>query len=178
MTIAIQTVDDIYFRVAKIRTFAGELPLTNATGFFYLHECFLYLVTSRHVVLNEAEEHRPDRLQLSLHTNQHDLRQRAELSIPLYKDGLPQWFQHPVHTSSADVVAVAVNDPTVSRDHVLTTFSREDILDADSLLPLGQQVHILGFLWDSTIRCTICRSCGTPQSQAPILIHSRVSRIF
>ena len=145
MTITIQAVDDIYFRVAKIRTFAGELPLTNATGFFYMHQSFLYLVTSRHVVLNESEEHRPDRLQLSLHSNQYDLQQRAELSIPLYKDGLPQWFQHPIHTSSLDVVAVAVNDPNVSRDHDLATFSREDIVDTESVLPLGQQVHILGF---------------------------------
>jgi hypothetical protein len=145
MSLTIHTIDEIYFRIAKIRTFVGELALTNATGFFYMHECFLYLVTSRHVVLNEVEGHRPDRLQLSLHSNQHDLRQRAELSIPLYKDGVPQWYQHPVHTSCVDVVAVAVNDPNVSRDHDLATFARDDIVSADSVLPLGQQVHILGF---------------------------------
>lgn len=145
MSVDIKAVDDIYFRVAKVRTFAGDLPLTNATGFFYMHDCYLYLVTSRHVVLNEVEEHRPDHLRLSLHSDKHDLRQRTELSIPLYKDGLPQWYQHPRHTSSVDVVAVAVNNPHVSRDNELATFTREDIVSADTLLPLGQQVLILGF---------------------------------
>ena len=145
MTLAMNAAEEIYFRVAKILTFTGSVPLTNATGFFYLHDSFLYLVTSRHVVLNEVVEHPSDRLQLSLHSTQYDLRQRSELSIPLYKDGVPQWYQHPVYASTVDVVAVAVNDPNVSRDHDLATFSCQDVLDADGILPLGQNVHILGF---------------------------------
>ncbi len=58
--------DKMFFRVAKVLTFAGGQPLTNATGFFFLHDEFLYLITSRHVVISEAPQHRPDRLLLSL----------------------------------------------------------------------------------------------------------------
>ena len=139
------TADKIYLRVAKVLTCVGELPLTNATGFFYMHEDFLYLVTSRHVVLNEASDHRPDRLQLSLHTNHNDLSQRAQLSIPLYKNGIPQWYQHPQHANHADVVAVAVNDPQVLNEHTLATFSSEEIVNTGCPMPLGQNVLILGF---------------------------------
>lgn len=77
-------IDDMFLKVAKVKTFAGGQPLTNATGFFYLHDSFLYLVTSRHVVIDEAGNHHPTRLQVSLHSNQADLQRRADLSIPLY----------------------------------------------------------------------------------------------
>ena len=51
--------DSMLMRVAKILTFAGSRPMTNASGFFYLHEEFLYLVTARHVVIDEAAGHQP-----------------------------------------------------------------------------------------------------------------------
>ncbi len=134
----------MYLRVAKILTFAGGQPLTNATGFFYLHDEFLYLVTSRHVVISEAVQHRPDRLQVSLHSNATNLPERNELSVPLYLDGVPQWYQHP-NRSAADVVAVSVNDPHVLSDLCVATFERDDIMGKNEAMPLGQDVLILGF---------------------------------
>ena len=37
------TIDKMFLRVAKTQTFANGQPLTNSTGFFYLHDDFLYL---------------------------------------------------------------------------------------------------------------------------------------
>ncbi len=141
----VSAIDKMLLRVAKIQTFADGQLWTNATGFFYLHDDFLYLVTSRHVVINETVHHHPDRLQVSLHSNAADLQQRADLSIPLYKDGVPQWYQHPRYCNGADVVAVAINDPHVLSSHFVVTFCRDDILTMDQVLPLGQDVLILGF---------------------------------
>jgi hypothetical protein len=141
----VNTIDRMYLRVAKILTFAGGQPLTNATGFFYLHDNFLYLVTSRHVVIHEAAKHRPDQLQVSLHSDAADLKQRLDLSIPLYKDDVPQWYQHPSLCNAADVVAVSINDPHALSSHFIDTFRRDDILHMDKALPLGQDVLILGF---------------------------------
>ncbi|MCA9216245.1 MAG: trypsin-like peptidase domain-containing protein [Planctomycetales bacterium] len=137
-------IDKAFLRVAKIQSFANGLPLTNATGFFYLQDDFLYLVTCRHVVINEVIDHCPDRLQLSLHSDVSDLRQRAELSIPLYVDGIPQWCQLS-HGHSADVAAVLINDPQALSNHVLATFCCDDILNKDAGIPLGQNVLIVGF---------------------------------
>lgn len=145
MRISNHAVDEMFLRVAKVLTFVGEKFLTNATGFFYMHNDFLYLVTSRHVVRSEAAEHYPDRLAVSLHSDQNDLRQRSELSIPLFKDGIPQWYQHPHYTSNVDVVAVGVNDPHVLSDHDLTAFSCHDIVSAERAMPIGQHVIIVGF---------------------------------
>jgi hypothetical protein len=138
-------IDNMYLRVAKILTFAGGQPLTNATGFFYLHDDFLYLVTARHVVINEAAQHRPDRVQVSLHSDAANLQHRADLSFPLYVDGVPQWYQHPKHGGGLDVVAVAINDPHALSGHFVDTFCRDDILNMDEGMPLGQDVLILGF---------------------------------
>ena len=54
----------------------GDKPLTGATGFFFQRDDRLFLVTSRHVVLDEASNHRPDRLEVELHmdSNKHQLR--------------------------------------------------------------------------------------------------------
>jgi len=139
------SIDKTFLRVAKVLTFANGQAMNNATGFFFLHEKFLYLITARHVVISDAGQLSPDQLQVSLHTEAVDLQQRADLSIPLYVDGVPQWFQHPQHGASADLVAVAINDPHVLSSHWLATFRAEDILHPDESLPLGQDVLIPGF---------------------------------
>lgn len=138
-------IDTMYLRVAKVRTFARTQPLTNATGFFFLHDEFLYLITARHVVINEASPHHPDRLELSLHVDAANLEQRSDLSIPLYVDGVPQWFEHPRYGGGVDVVAVPVNDPRVLSTHAVLAFREEDIWNMDTVMPLGQDVLILGF---------------------------------
>jgi hypothetical protein len=142
---ATTTIDKMFLRVAKVWTFAGPQRLTNATGFFYLHDRFLYLITARHVVINEAAQHRPDRLQVSLHSNPMDLRERDDLSIPLYADSVPQWWQHPQFGGSVDVVAVSINDPQVLSSHFIATFCADDIVRVQEHVPLGQGVLIVGF---------------------------------
>ena len=64
----------------------------------------------------------PDRLRVSLHSDAADLQQRSDLEIPLYLDGVPQWFQHPQYGSGVDVAVVAINDPHVLSTHDVSTF--------------------------------------------------------
>lgn len=138
-------IDRMYLRVAKIVAFADGQTLANATGFFYLHNDFLYLITARHIVTNEAAQYVPDRLQVSLHCNSLNPQLRANLSIPLYKNGVPQWYQHPQLSADVDIIAVPINDPHVLNNHLLVTFCCDDIVDTDELMPLGQDVRILGY---------------------------------
>jgi hypothetical protein len=138
-------IDKMFIRVAKILTYNNGRTLTNASGFFYLHQGFLYLVTARHVVINEAENHRPDFLQVSLHSDADDLRVRKELPIPLYLDGVPQWWEHPEYGGKVDVVAVAVNDSRVLSNTFVATFNASDIVGVEEVLPIGQDVLIVGF---------------------------------
>lgn len=141
----VHMIDNMFIRVAKVQTFAAGERLTNATGFFYLHDHFLYLITARHVVINRLSNHRPDSVQVSLHTNAANLRERADLSIPLYADGVPQWWQHPQYGDRVDMVAISINDPQVLSSHFVATFSSLDVMNAENAVPLGQDVLIVGF---------------------------------
>lgn len=137
--------DNMFLRVAKIQTFARGQALTNATGFFFLHDEFLYLVTAGHVVSSPGAGQPPDQLQVSLHSEAAALQHRSEVSIPLYVNGVPQWRQHPRFGDNADVAVVSINDPHVLRTHFVSTFCGDDIPGRDESIPLGQDVLILGF---------------------------------
>lgn len=145
MIAKVTPIDNLYLQVAKIVTFSAGQALTNATGFFYLHNDFLYLITARHVVSSGIAMSRPDSLQVSLHTDPLDPRKRASLFIPLYRHGVAQWYQHSHLGAGVDLVAVPINDPHVLSNHFLDTFSFQDILDPDDEVPLGQDVLILGY---------------------------------
>jgi hypothetical protein len=45
----------------------------------------LFLVTNRHVVVDEGKNYHPNAIILRLHTNQNDLRQNIEYNIHLHK---------------------------------------------------------------------------------------------
>lgn len=137
-------VNEMLLHVVKVWTIASQRFLTNATGFFYQQEGYLYLITARHVVDNPSAGHHPDSLQISLHVDSKDLHHINELSIPLYLDGVSQWFEcH--YCENVDIVAVAINDPHVLSSHVIHPFRREDVLDKETIIPMGQDALILGF---------------------------------
>ena len=86
-------VESLLLSAARIVTFDGMRLLTNASGFFYCAEDRLYLVTSRHVLVDEASAHFPDRLEIELHIDGSNLAMATGFSINLYKDGKGIWRQ-------------------------------------------------------------------------------------
>ncbi len=145
MTVSVGTIDNTLLRVAKVRTFSKGTPTTNATGFFYLQDEYLYLITARHVVHDESMGHHPDHLHVSLHCAADDMSRSEDLMIPLYVDAIPQWFECENAGTVADVVAVSINDSDVLRSRFVTVFRASDIMQADETIPLGQDALILGF---------------------------------
>ena len=70
------TLDDFLLNVTQIRCFKKcvkiekDYKLCEASGFFYRHsDAELYLITNRHVVIDEEEHYRPDEIRLSLATS-------------------------------------------------------------------------------------------------------------
>jgi hypothetical protein len=92
-----------------IATHAGERGLTNASGFFFERDGRLYLVTSRHVLLDEPSGHHPDRIELVLHLPATALLQaftpahlqaalgEVEVGTPLLVVGFPLGFHDTLH---------------------------------------------------------------------------------
>ncbi len=140
-----RTADGILLRVAKIVTFYGEQPLTNATGFFFLENHYLYLITARHVVTDQETGHFPDTLQVFLHSDTMNLHEQSELRIPLFVDGIRQWWEHPTQREDVDLVAVSVNNPVALTKYLVTTFTPDEMACPDDRLPIGQEVFVVGF---------------------------------
>ena len=76
-------IESLLLAVTRVSTFLGGQPLTGATGFFFERDGHLFLVTSRHVVLDEASHHRPDRLAIELHLDAINIGVVTQWSIPL-----------------------------------------------------------------------------------------------
>ena len=70
---AAPAVDPLFLATPRVATFNGTQPLTNASGFFFQRGERLFLATSRHVFIDEESEHRPERIEITLHLDPRDL---------------------------------------------------------------------------------------------------------
>jgi S1-C subfamily serine protease len=128
----------------RIATYAGSQPLTAATGFFFAREERLFLVTSRHV-LHDGPEHLPDRIEIALHRDAHDLTRIAILSVPLYRDGYAVWRQGVDSQGEVDVAVIELDRTVLPLDVVLHAFGPEH-LESDLLATeVGTPLLIVGF---------------------------------
>jgi S1-C subfamily serine protease len=59
-------IDSLLLTSARVLTFGEDRQLTNATGFFFERDERLFLVTSRHVVIDKPSDHHPTRLEVAL----------------------------------------------------------------------------------------------------------------
>ena len=60
-------IEPILLTAANVLMFDGQRQLTNASGFFFEREKRLFLVTSRHVLMDAPGEHFPNRVEIELH---------------------------------------------------------------------------------------------------------------
>ena len=77
--------DSLLLSTLRLCTFSGDDWLTNASGFFFTHDSRLFLVTSRHVRIDEPSDHRPDRVEIELHTNATNLAQTRKFSVSIHR---------------------------------------------------------------------------------------------
>ena len=60
-------IESLLLTVVRVSTFEQQQRLTNATGFFFARDERLFLVTSRHVVIDKPSKHFPNRIEIELH---------------------------------------------------------------------------------------------------------------
>lgn len=77
-------IEPILLTAANVLTFYGQRRLTNASGFFFERDKRLFLVTSRHVLMDTSAEHFPDRIEIELHVNPENLVESTGFSIPSF----------------------------------------------------------------------------------------------
>ncbi len=138
-------VEPLLLTATRIQTFIGEQHLTNASGFFFARDQRLYLVTSRHVMFDEPSDHRPDSIQIELHTDANNMASSIGYSIPLY-DGSQRNWRHAVDAAGdIDVAVIELEQNKLPTTMAYAAFTPAHLLPADATINIGIRLLVVGY---------------------------------
>ncbi len=137
-------ISDIVATVAQLRCRKAGSLVGSGSGFFYEHGEGLFLITNRHVLIDEDAGYFPDEFVLRLHTTPNDIRQNAELSVPLYRGPSPLWKEHPAG-QEVDVVAVPLAKADITRRFFVQAFRNTNHIPDDLDIAIGEDVQVIGY---------------------------------
>lgn len=138
-------IDPLLLTATRILTFEQERPLTNASGFFFERDERLFLVTSRHVLVDEPTAHYPDRLEIELHIDPDNLASSTGFSVPLYRDGKSAWRQGLDTAGGIDVAVIELERSALPDTVVYRAFTPDHLHRPSDLVEVGAPLLIVGF---------------------------------
>jgi S1-C subfamily serine protease len=142
-------IDTLLLAATRIATFEHQRPLTHASGFFFARDQRLYLVTSRHVLIDVPSEHRPNRIEIELHTQGGNLAQSATVSLMLFANGQALWRQGQDAAGEVDVAVLPIDPLTLPVGAQYQAFTPAHLpgynVSQPTQVALGASVLILGF---------------------------------
>jgi len=129
----------------RILTFNQDRLLTNASGFFFERDERLFVVTSRHVVIDESTMHLPDRIEIELHIDAHNMTRSILYSIPLYDDGQSTW-RHGIDSGGlVDVAAIEIKRGALPETTIYSAFTPAHLHVAFGRIEVGTNLLVVGF---------------------------------
>ena len=137
--------EPLLLSATQISTYEGERLLTRASGFFFARDERLYIVTSRHVVLDEPSKHFPDRIEIELHVDAVNLTRSTGLSILLYRDGKSIWRQGEDPAGEIDVAVIEIDRGALPASVLLRAFTPGHLQDSLDEIEVGTALLIVGF---------------------------------
>jgi hypothetical protein len=138
-------IEPLLLTTARVSTFNGKNLLTGASGFFFEREDRLFLVTSRHVVIDEPSKHFPDRIEIELHTDAKNLTQSIGLSMLLYRDGKSVWHQGKDSGGEIDVAVIELDRAALPKSVVMRCFTPAHLEYSLQEAEVGTPLLIVGF---------------------------------
>lgn len=144
-TPATPNVEPVMLSTARITTFDGPRTLTGASGFFFERDERLFLVTSRHVLIDEPTEHHPDRIEIGVHTDAVNLTKTDGFSVLLYRKGLADWHQAKDSGGEIDVAVLELDRAALPKGTVLNAFNPSHVQGLGTAIPVGNPVSIIGY---------------------------------
>jgi len=138
-------IESILLTAARVFTFEQTRLLTNASGFFFERDARLFLVTSRHVMIDEPSKHFPDRIEIELHIDPNNTARSTGFSIPLYRNGKSIWRQGLDNAGEIDVAVVEIERPALPETTVYRAFTPAHLRDPLEQVPVGTSLLVVGF---------------------------------
>ncbi len=138
-------IESLLLSVVRVSTFEQRQWLTNATGFFFERDERLFLVTSRHVMLDEPSKHFPDRIEIELHVDADNMAQSTGFSIPLYRSGKGLWRQAVDKAGEVDVAVIEIERTALPDTTVYSAFTTKQLLEPHAQIEVGTALLVVGF---------------------------------
>ena len=164
-------IESLLLAVTRVSTMVGEKRLTAATGFFFERDDKLFLVTNRHVVLDEASNHRPDRLQIELHVDPDNVSVTTGFAIPLYQENQPVWRQGVDSAGSIDVVVIELDHSALPGAMLFKPFTPANLVETLDEIEVGTQVLKISGVCTPMVGCSAEDRCHaryrTPATNSP-----------
>jgi hypothetical protein len=129
----------------RVSTFQGPRALTGATGFFFEVGDRLFLVTSRHVLRDDATEHLPDRIEIVLHVDSRNLTRTVVVSMLLYRDGRSVWRQAVDGGGEVDVAVIELERSVLPPGVVMRCFGPQHLQAEPEGVEVGTPLLLVGF---------------------------------
>ena len=138
-------IDTVLLATARVGTFDLEKSLTNASGFFFQRDDRLFLVTSRHVMIDEPSKHFPSRIEIEMHINTDNMAESIGFSMPLYRDGKSLWRQGQDTSGEIDVAVIEIEQAALPTTAVYRAFTPAHLLGANDAVEIGALLLVIGF---------------------------------
>ena len=138
-------IESLLLAATRVLTFAQQQPLTNASGFFFERDGRLFLVTSRHVLVDEPSKHFPDRIEIELHIDASDMSQSTGFSIPLYREGKSIWRQGLDAAGANDVAVIEIERAALPETTVHRAFTPSHLPGSLDQIDVGTSLLVVGF---------------------------------
>lgn len=138
-------IEPLLLSATRIFTFAGSQHLTSASGFFFERDGRLFVVTSRHVLIDEPSKHFPDRIEIELHINIGNIAESTGFSMPLYLDGKSIWRQGEDSAGEIDVAVLEIDRKVLPRTTLYRAFTPQHLPVANGAVEVGSSLLVVGF---------------------------------
>lgn len=160
-------IEPILLAAARICTFDGARALTNASGFFFERDGRLYLVTSRHVLVDQPSRHFPDRIEIELHVDAANMARSTGFSIPLYRNGKSLWRQGADRAGAIDVALIELDRAALPPTAVWRAFTPAHLSADLDRIEVGSSLLVVGFplgFHDTLHHMPVVRQAGIASS--------------
>lgn len=138
-------IEPLLLTTARVSTFDGNYSLTGASGFYFERDQRLFLVTSRHVLVDEASKHFPNRIEIELHNDANNLTRSIGLSVPLYREGKSLWRQGRDSGGTIDVAVIELNRAVMPAAGAIRCFTPAHLQESLKEVEVGTSLLIVGF---------------------------------
>jgi len=138
-------IESLLLTATRVFTFEQQRVLTNASGFFFERDARLFLVTSRHVLIDEPSEHLPDRVEIELHIDPDNMASSTGFSIPLYRDGKAVWRQGIDAGGQIDVAVIEIERAALPQTTAYRAFTPAHLYAPLAEIAVGTSLLVVGF---------------------------------